>query len=613
MAEFELKALITGVDKLSPALSAMQKKIKGFQKGIKSSGLADFSMGDLIGGGAIAAPLIAGVKAAIDFESQMADVRKVVDFDTPEQFAEMGKDILNMSDRLPMAANDIAKLVAAGGQAGIARQDLKAFAEDALKMGVAFDQSADQSGEMMAKWRTSFKMTQGEVVGLADKINYLSNNGAANAQQISDIVTRIGPLGAIAGVTSGQIAALGATMAGVGIEQEVAATGIKNFMIALTAGKSATKQQQAGMKELGLSSTKLAASMQKDAQGTMLTVLQQISKLDKTRQVAAFNVLFGKESMGALAPLLSNLDLLKKNFNMVGDATQYTGSMQKEYEARAATTANQLQLLRNQAVHAGIAMGNAFLPSVNDGVKAMMPFIKTTTDFISRNPRLITTLAGAAAGFIALRLAIGGASLGLKIFSSIASMSPIGIIVRGIALAAGLLIANWDVIGPYFKKLWDFISPLFAFGWQIIKKAFDWSPLGMVVNNWGPIVQWFQDMWAKLKPIIEWFTDGAAETAVAASAAQYGAGGLGASKIAAAANATHWGDGGHEIYGAGVPSQGYNPYQIHKGNSLQPQGTITVQFKDAPPGMSVTDSRSSGIDVSHDVGYTRIRRTGMGG
>ena len=42
MAEFELKALITGVDKLSPALSSMQKKIKGFQKGIKSSGLGDF-------------------------------------------------------------------------------------------------------------------------------------------------------------------------------------------------------------------------------------------------------------------------------------------------------------------------------------------------------------------------------------------------------------------------------------------------------------------------------------------------------------------------------------------------------------------------------------------
>ncbi|MGC6627726.1 phage tail tape measure protein, partial [Escherichia coli] len=84
-----------------------------------------------------------------------------------------------------------------------------------------------------AKWRTSFKMTQGEVVSLADEINYLSNNGAASAQQISDIVTRIGPLGEVAGIASGQIAALGATLAGVGVEQEIAATGIKNFMLAI--------------------------------------------------------------------------------------------------------------------------------------------------------------------------------------------------------------------------------------------------------------------------------------------------------------------------------------------------------------------------------------------
>ncbi len=594
MAEFELKALITGVDKLSPALSSMQKKIKGFQKGIKSSGLADFSVGDLVGGGALAAPFIAGAKAAIDFESQMADVRKVVDFDTPKQFAEMGEDILKMSDRLPMAANDIAKLVAAGGQAGIARQDLKLFAEDAMKMGVAFDQSADQSGDMMAKWRTSFKMTQGEVVALADKINYLSNNGAANAQQISDIVTRIGPLGSIAGVTSGQIAALGATMAGVGVEQEVAATGIKNFMVALTAGKSATKQQQAGMKELGLSSTKLAASMQKDAQGTMLTVLQQISKLDKTRQVAAFNVLFGKESMGAIAPLLANLDLLKKNFNMVGDASQYTGSMQKEYEARAATTANQLQLLNNQATHAGVALGNALLPQINASARGMMPLINKVTDFVSRNTGMVRALLGAAVGFTTLKLAVMGASVALKVMSFVASASPVGLIVRGIALAAGLIIANWDAIGPYFKKLWETIGPYFDAGWALFQKVFRWTPLGMVINNWGPVVQWFQDMWAKLKPIIEWFTDGASETVAAANAAQWGAGGYGA-------------------YGAGVASTGYNPYQIKQGPSAQPQGTVTVQFENAPPGMKVTESRSSGIDVNHDVGYTRIGKIGMGG
>ena len=46
-------------------------------------------------------------------------------------------------------------------------------------MGVAFDISAQESGQAMAEMRTAFKMSQPEVVSLADKINYLGNNTPA--------------------------------------------------------------------------------------------------------------------------------------------------------------------------------------------------------------------------------------------------------------------------------------------------------------------------------------------------------------------------------------------------------------------------------------------------
>jgi len=60
--------------------------------------------------GAIAAPLIESTQEAIKFESVMADVRKVVDFDTPEQFKAMSGDILKLSTELPMAADTLAAL-----------------------------------------------------------------------------------------------------------------------------------------------------------------------------------------------------------------------------------------------------------------------------------------------------------------------------------------------------------------------------------------------------------------------------------------------------------------------------------------------------------------------
>lgn len=199
---FQLKAIITAVDQLSGPLKGMQRELKGFQK--EMAGLA---IGAAAAGTAVLGALALPVNAAIGFESKMADIRKVVDgLDDKKAFAQMSDDILTLSTQLPMAAEGIAEIVAAGGQAGIARGDLMQFANDAVKMGVAFDTTAEESGQMMAQWRTAFKLTQEDVVVLADKINYLGNTGPANAKKISDIVTRIGPLGGVAGVASGEIA-----------------------------------------------------------------------------------------------------------------------------------------------------------------------------------------------------------------------------------------------------------------------------------------------------------------------------------------------------------------------------------------------------------------------
>jgi TP901 family phage tail tape measure protein len=542
--KFQLKALITGVDKLSPTLSGIRKNVAGFRKQMERSGLGKISFSDAIQGGAFAAPFVAGVNEAIKFESAMADVKKVVNFDTPEQFKQMSRDVLELSEALPMSAEGIAKIVAAGGQASIPREQLRAFATDAVKMGIAFDQTAEQSGDMMAKWRTSFKLTQPEVVALADKINYLSNVGPASAQQISDIVTRIGPLGEIAGLASGQIAAMGATLAGVGVPSEVAATGMKNFMLALTKGSSATKQQQQAFKALRLDAKVLAKGMQKDAQGTIEDVLTRIAKVDPSKQAGLLSNLFGTESIGAIAPLLTNLALLKSNFRSAGDASKYTGSMEAEYASRSATTANAIQLLTNRLTSAGITLGAIFLPPLNEAITTLGPLISSVGVLIAANPFLVKGLVGAAIGFGVLRLAVLAATIATKAFSAVATMSPVGIIFRVLALAAGLLIANWSVVAPYFAAMWekirgpatvawDFLKLMFEWSplgkiaenwgpitelfralWDVVvalstpvlsflKSMFDWSPLGMIIKNWEPISAWFMKLWGKLKPILE--------------------------------------------------------------------------------------------------------------
>lgn len=390
---------LTGVQNRLVAAQNMQNEAKaGREK------YGNMAVGSAAAGTALFAAPIA---AAVQFESAMADVKKVVDFDTPAQFKEMEQDILGLSKRIPLATEGLAAIVAAGGQSGIARGELILFAESAAKMGVAFDITADQAGDMMAKWRTAFKMNQAEVIELADKINYLGNTTAASAPKISDVVRRIGPLGEIGGVASGEIAALGASMVGAGIESEVAATGIKNMILGMVAGEGATKSQAGAFIALGMDATEMAKRMQTDAKGAILGVLKTISQLDKYQQASILKDLFGSESLSAIAPLLGNLSNLEENFGKVADKAKYTGSMEAEFAARSETTANTLQLTSNSIKAAGINIGSIFLPALSQAATSVASVASMFAGWAQANPETASTLAVVTAGTIALIASVG--------------------------------------------------------------------------------------------------------------------------------------------------------------------------------------------------------------
>lgn len=502
------------LNKQKEALGKHTEAQKKYEKMQERMGKAnEMAKKGLMIAGAGAAALAVPVKLSIDFESAMADVKKVVDFDTPQQFKQMENDIISMSTRLPMAAKDIAAIYAAGGQSGIAKNELTQFAETAVKMGVAFDITAEESGQAMAEMRTAFKMSQSEVTTLADKINYLGNNTPAAAKGIMDIVQRIGPLGEVGGFASGSIAALGATIRGMGVAEEVAATGIKNMMLALVAGESATKGQHNAYIELGMDAKKVAQDMQKDAEGTTLSVLKAISKMDKYKQAAMLKELFGSESLGSISPLLTNMKALEDNLGKVADKQKYAGSMEKEYAARAATTANNIQLAKNQMAALGITIGNVLLPGVNSMIGSFNGVMSSVQKWAQANPGLASGLVKVAIGAIAIVGGLSALSIGLitifgpmmmvgRAFGAVAlaakgmSMAlltnPITWIVLAIAGAALLIYKNWAPISAFFVGIWNTIKTAFNGGIKGISSLIiNWSPIGLFYSAFAKVLSWF--------------------------------------------------------------------------------------------------------------------------
>lgn len=408
-----------------------------------------------------AAPIALAIKAAMDFEDQMADVRKVVDFPTPEGFSEMQAQIIEMSQRLPMAASDIAKIVAAGGQSGIAAKDLGAFAESAVKMGIAFDITADQAGDMMAKWRTAFAMDQDKVVELADKINYLGNTTAASAPLISDVVTRIGPLGAVGGMASGEIAALGASMIGAGIQSEIAATGIKNLILGMTVGKGATDRQALAFSKLGLNAVDMAKKMQVDAKGAILQVMEALRGINKEEQATVLTDLFGKESIPAISPLLTNLEGLKDNLQKVGDATQYTGSMEAEYQARSQTTSNALQLAKNAVMALAINLGSVFLPAVSRVLGTLANAASAVASFAKEHQDAVTAVVAVAGAIAGLVIVVQSVQVVIAALNAVMALNPFVLIALAIIALIGVLVYLWNTNEAFRNALinaWEAIK-----------------------------------------------------------------------------------------------------------------------------------------------------------
>lgn len=596
MAEFELKALITGVDRLSPALSKMQKKIRGFKRQAEEA-----SKGGLALGGGLAAGLTLSMKSYADQENAATGLKVAMmdaNGEVGKSFQDINKLAIGLGNQLPGRTADFQNMMQMLVRQGIPAENiLGGVGKATAYLAVQLKKTPEAAAEFAAKMQDATGTASEDMMGLFDTIQKAFYLGVDDTNMLSFFTKTSSVLKMVNkdGLQAAQsLAPISVMMDQMGMNGESAGNALRKVIQSgLSVKKIRDVNKIMARQKLGV---QLDFTDGKGSFGGLDNMFRQLAKLRKLTDVKRTGVLkaiFGDDAE-TLQVVNALIDKGKDGYDQIQQKMNKQASLNKRVQAQLGTLSNLWEAMTGTATNGLAAIGGAFSGDAKNITQWLGELGEKFTKFADENPRVIRGVVGLAAGLAILKLGLMGVGSAISIVSRIMSMTPIGMIATAIALAAGLIITNWDVVGPYFKKLWETIGPYFEAGWELLKKVFAWSPLGMVINNWGPIVKWFQDMWEKLRPIIEWFSDGASDTVAAANAAQWGAGGYGA-------------------YGTGVASSGYNPYQIKQGTATQPKGTITVEFKGAPQGMSVTDTRSSGIDVIHDVGYTRIGRTGMGG
>lgn len=430
-------------------LKEAQKRYEARQENIgkvKEFGDRTFNRG-IATAGALAVPM----KVYMDVEESQADLRKMLGDEAKKYYA----DIRKISENSPLSQPELYEIAGSLAQSGIVGDQIVEYTNKAQQLKVAFDMSTQASGEFLAKTKEQLGLTKEQVFAFADTINYMADNTASSAAQLVDFSNRVGGVAKTMGIAKEANIAFGATLISMGKQPEVAATGIKQLYLELGKGAD-TKRKASAFEFLGLNGDQIAQDMAKDAEGTILKVLEKIKGLNTADKAGVLNDLFGEQAIDSIATLSNQTDKLRENL-VKAKSEMANGAVEKEYKNRMDTLANSLKLAKNQMMNALADLGLALAPTIKSALEALTPMIKKMAEWIRQNPKLASGIMKAVAGFAVLSIGIGGAT---KVFSPLFSTISKGILIFDKFKAAGSFAEGFKTAFPVLSKVGSVLKPL---------------------------------------------------------------------------------------------------------------------------------------------------------
>ena len=422
-----VKDIAKSYGELEKKASSYNKALKAYQKteSIKNKAATISGKGTtaLKTAGVVTGLVAPTLNSAIRAESAFADVKKQFDFATKEDEEKFKSDLQKIVTEKNIAIDleDLYEMAANAGQSGLKEDEAISYIEEAAKMAVAFNMNRDEASKYMFNWKNAFGMDLTQLKELTDQINILGNNTGATEGQISEFVTRLGNIPKLAGMAENQTAALGASLIEMGMAPEVAATGAKKLLNVLSEGMNADKSEREAFEILGLDPEYLAAMSVKDSEKAMDLIFSKLSKVEETRKAAVFSMLFGEEGKTAASNILGAYEKYSQNMALVKNKENYQGATDKEYQNRADTTENKLQVFKTQLEILKADFGTELIPFLQEGLKTITPFIQNLTKMMKENPEgfksLVKTLVYGTGALYGFGLGLKSISLGMNVYA----------------------------------------------------------------------------------------------------------------------------------------------------------------------------------------------------
>lgn len=452
----------------------------------KAAKLAKGGIALAAGGAAVGIPLAKSTRDFASFETAMLGVARQVNDARDNNgkltatYYDIGNALKVMSERVPLSANELAKILEGGARMGIqGKNNLLTYTELTAVMATAFELPVDQVGEDIGKISQLYKVPMKSIRELGDTINWLDDNALAKGGDIIDVMKRIAGTADMVHMKYKEAAALGSTFLSLGAAPEVAATA-SNAMIGQLANApmlATAKRYREGLAMLHLNARGLQHGMNQDATGTIIKVLEAIRRLPQDKQLEAATRLFGKEYGDDASKLASNLAEYRRELALVNQE-RAKGSMQRESDSRNQTLDARMDMAKNAATNLSTELGAHLKAPLVASLEKTMEMVQAARAWSKENPALAGGLMNVGKWLAIILTVLGGLAAGAAAVLPVLAMLKFSFVTLG--LANSPIIAG---LGAVASRIWAVISPIgklvaaFGLGYAagtLLNKGLDW-------------------------------------------------------------------------------------------------------------------------------------------
>ncbi|MGX2975356.1 phage tail tape measure protein [Ursidibacter arcticus] len=329
----------------------------------------------------------------MEFEDAMAGVARQVQGlkDANGQFTpeydNWKQKIQALSKELPLTTTQIAEMITAAARMDTPTDQLEEFVRLNTQMATAFDAlNPDELVEQFGKVSKNFKLSAEGSRELADAINYLDDNAISKGTEIIGFMNRVSGIAGIAKITDKNMAALGSTLQTAGAAEEASATAV-NAIFTRLASASKKKPVKQALETLGISASKVELGMVKDAQGTIMNLVETLKKMPEQKRLGLIADLVGTEHTKTLALLVSNTEEWKRQIELA-NSTEAEGSMVREFQTRMGTLSAKWQIFKNQLFNSSTEVGAALKETLMGTMDSITKVLDKINAWVKANPEL---------------------------------------------------------------------------------------------------------------------------------------------------------------------------------------------------------------------------------